>query len=139
MEGSSRKRSGPGTSVNKNLTFVLCIISAAFLGVSAKAAVAEPHPEDCGWLVPSGNQLVAQPDPNLKPLDRKPLAPPPAQAKAAYCIRKTIITDVGDERFIELGLPLVIRSGDREGVLEDPPKVTFSYHRVGDRYFPGKG
>jgi hypothetical protein len=45
---------------------------------------------------------------------------------------------VGDERVVKLGLPLVIRSGDREGVLEADPTVLFNYHKVGDKYLPGK-
>jgi hypothetical protein len=39
---------------------------------------------------------------------------------------------------IKLGLPLVIRSGGSEGVLEYPPTVMFDYHLVGDKYLPGR-
>jgi hypothetical protein len=49
-----------------------------------------------------------------------------------------MMTYVGDERVLKLGLPLVIRSGDHEGVLEAPPAVLFNYHRVGEQYLPGK-
>jgi hypothetical protein len=45
---------------------------------------------------------------------------------------------VGDERVVKLGMPLVIRSGGREGVLEATPNVLFNYHPVGERYLPGK-
>lgn len=45
---------------------------------------------------------------------------------------------VGDERLLKLGLPLVIRSHGREGVLELNPTVLFNYHRVGDQYQTGK-
>lgn len=49
-----------------------------------------------------------------------------------------MMTYVGDERVVKLGLPLVIRSGDREGVLEAAPTVLFNYHKVGDKYLPGR-
>jgi hypothetical protein len=45
---------------------------------------------------------------------------------------------VGDERVLKLGLPLAVRSGGREGVLEVNPTVLFNYHRVGEQYLPGK-
>jgi hypothetical protein len=45
---------------------------------------------------------------------------------------------VGDERVIKLGLPLVIRSGGHEGVLELNLTVLFNWHRVGEQYLPGK-
>ena len=79
-----------------------------------------------------------QPDALLKPSDPAPLSQPPPQAKAAYCERDTMMTYVGDERVLKLGLPLVIRSGDREGVLEATPTVLFNYHPVGEQYLPGK-
>ncbi len=44
---------------------------------------------------------------------------------------------VGDERVVKLGLPLVIRSGGREGVLE-LDTAPFNYHLVGGHYEPGK-
>jgi hypothetical protein len=94
--------------------------------------------EDCGWLVPSGNSLVDQPDALLKPSGPAPLAKAPPLAKAAYCERDTMMSYVGDERVIKLGLPLAIRSGGREGVLELDPSVLFNYHRVGEQYLPGK-
>ena len=49
-----------------------------------------------------------------------------------------MMTYVGDERVLKLGLPLVIRSGDREGVLEATPTVLFNYHPVAEQYLPGK-
>jgi hypothetical protein len=106
-------------------------------GVSALAAP-QAKIEDCGWLVPSGNVLVDQPDALLKPSDPAPLAKAPPLAKAAYCDRDTMMSYVGDERVIKLGLPLAIRSGGREGVLELDPTVLFNYHRVGEQYLPGK-
>lgn len=45
---------------------------------------------------------------------------------------------VGDERVLKLRLPVVIRSGGREGVLEATPTVLFNYHLVGEQYLPGK-
>jgi hypothetical protein len=118
-------------------------ILACLLGtvlVLGKSAYAAPQAkvEDCGWLVPNGNALVPQPDALLKPSDPAPLSAPPLQAKAAYCVRDTMMTYVGDERILKLGLPLVIRSGGREGVLEVDPTVLFKYHRVGEQYLPGK-
>lgn len=105
-----------------------------------RAATASPQAkiEDCGWLIQDGDILVPKPDVSLKPSDPAPLPPAPVQAKGAYCTRDTMMTYVGDERVLKLGLPLVIRSGDREGVLEVNPTVLFNYHRVGDRYLPGK-
>ena len=103
-------------------------------------ALAEPQAklEECGWLVLDGDTLVPQPDKGLQPSDPKPLAMPPESARAAYCMRDTMMTYVGDERVIKLGLPLVIRSGDKEGVLEANPTALFNYHKVGDKYLPGK-
>jgi hypothetical protein len=118
--------------------FIVCFLASALvLGKSASAAP-QAKVEDCGWLVPNGNALVSQPDALLKPSDPAPLSAPPPQAKAAYCERDTLMTYVGDERVIKLGLPLVIRSGGREGVLEATPTVLFNYHRVGEQYLPGK-
>ncbi|HEY2684106.1 MAG TPA: hypothetical protein VGI93_11390 [Steroidobacteraceae bacterium] len=74
----------------------------------------------------------------LKPSDPAPLAKPRSTAKAAYCERDTMMSYVGDERLLKLGLPLVIRSHGREGVLELNPTVLFNYHRVGDQYQTGK-
>ena len=113
------------------ITLVLAIARAAFATPQAKV-------ENCGWLVAKEGTLVAQPDSLLKPSDPAPLPKPPPQARAAYCERDTMMTYLGDERVIKLGLPLVIRSGDREGVLEDDPTVLFNYHRVGEQYLPGK-
>jgi hypothetical protein len=61
-----------------------------------------------------------------------------ASAPTSYCERDTMMTYVGGERVLKLGLPLVIRSGGREGVLEATPTVLFNYHRVGEQYLPGK-
>jgi len=94
--------------------------------------------ENCGWLVAKEDVLVPQPDSSLKPSDPAPLSKPPSQAKAAYCDRDTLMTYVGDERVVKLGLPLVIRSGGREGALEATPTVLFNFHRVGDQYLLGK-
>jgi hypothetical protein len=97
-----------------------------------------PNSGNCGWLVISGEALVLQPDETLKPLNPAPIPTPPKTARGAYCVRETFITKVGDERLLQLGLPLVIRSGDTEGVLEANPTVLFNYHKDGDRYLPGK-
>jgi hypothetical protein len=90
-------------------------------------------------LVVSGDNLVLQADRQLAPLNPAPLPSPPKTARAAYCIRDSLITDVGDERLVKLGLPLVIRSGDKEGVLEANPTALFNYHKAGDHYAPGRG
>lgn len=95
--------------------------------------------ENCGWLVAKKDVLVPQPDSSLKPSDPAPLSKPPPQAKAAYCERDTMMSYVGDQRVLQLGLPLVIRSSGREGVLEVNPTVLFNFHRVGKQYLPGKG
>ena len=115
-------------------------LAAALLLSIASPALAEPQAksEQCGWLVLQGDTLVAQPDSALQPSDPKSLARPPELARAAYCVRDTMMTYVGDERVLKLGLPLVIRSGDKEGVLEASPTVLFNYHKVGDKYLPGK-
>jgi hypothetical protein len=85
--------------------FACFLASALFLGKSALAAP-QAKVEDCGWLIRNGNALVSQPDALLKPSDPAPLSEPPPQAKAAYCERDTMMTYVGDERVIKLGLPL---------------------------------
>jgi hypothetical protein len=115
------------------------LLAAAF-ALFAGSCLAEPQAksEQCGWLVLQGDALTEQPDSGLQPSDPKPLARPPRLARAAYCARDTMMTYVGDERVVKLGLPLVIRSGDREGVLEASPTVLFNYHKVGDKYLPGK-
>ena len=118
----------------KTAIAALALISAATPTLAAPQAKSEV----CGWLVLQGDELVPQPDQMLQPSDPKPLPVPPDQAKAAYCARDTMMSYVGDERVVKLGLPLVIRSGDREGVLEADPTVLFNYHKVGDRYLPGK-
>jgi hypothetical protein len=104
----------------------------------ASSGPGRPGDGNCGWLIESGDGLVEQADPSLDPLNPKPLAAPPAGTKAAYCIRGTLMTDKGDERLVQLGLPLIIRSGSREGVLELAPSVLFPYRRVGERYLPDK-
>ena len=123
--------------MTSNQDFACLLVSALII---AKAALAAPQAkvENCGWLVASGNALVPQPDALLKPSDPAPLSTPPHQAKAAYCERDTMMSYVGDERVIKLGLPLVIRSGGHEGVLELNPSVLFNWHRVGEQYLPGK-
>ena len=111
---------------------VLQLVHAAVRSPTAHAKV-----ENCGWLITNGNVLEADPDVSLKPSDAAPLPTPPPEAKAAYCDRDSLLTYVGDERMLKLGLPLIVRSGGREGVLEVNSSA-FSYHRVGDRYLPGK-
>jgi len=111
---------------------------AVLTSLATHALAPQPRMEHCGWLVSQGNELKPQPDQALHPSDPKTLATPPAQAKAAYCIRDTLLSYVGDERVLKLGLPLVIRSGDKEGVLEANPTVLFNYHKVGDKYLPGR-
>ena len=115
------------------------VLALALMCVSAPVMAApQAKMENCGWLVQQGDGLIEQPDRALQPSDPKQLAVPPEQAKAAYCARDTMMSYVGDERVIKLGLPLVIRSGEREGALEADPTVLFNYHKVGDRYLPGK-
>ena len=115
------------------------VLALALMCVSASVVAApQAKMENCGWLVQQGDELIEQPDQAFQPSDPKQLAVPPAQAKAAYCARDTMMSYVGDERVIKLGLPLVIRSGKNEGVLEANPTVLFNYHKVGDRYLPGK-
>jgi hypothetical protein len=116
------------------------ILAVFLFAVLASAASAAPQAkvEDCGWLVAQGDGLVAQPEPSLKPSDPAPLPKPPSGARAAYCERDTINTYLGDERLLALGLPLVIRSGGREGVLEVGPSALFNYHLVGKQYLPGR-
>lgn len=110
------------------------------VGSATDPVIAAPQAkvEECGWLVQAEDGLFAQADETLKPSDPAPLPKPPPGARAAYCDRDTLMTYVGDERLLKLGLPLLIRSGDREGALELDPTVLFNYHRVGDRYLPGK-
>ncbi len=114
---------------------LLLAVSTIFLNPATAATKAKV--ENCGWLVPNGSALEPRPDPALKPSDPAPLPAPPPGAMAAYCNRDTIMSYLGDERLIKLGLPFLIRSGDREGVLEFPPSVTFDYHREGEKYLPG--
>jgi len=118
----------------------LCAYFVAAAMVFGKAASAAPQAkkEDCGWLVSDGIALAPKPDAMLKPSDPAPLSEPPPEAKAAYCERDTMMSYVGDERVLKLGLPLAVRSGGREGVLEVDPSVLFNYHRVGEQYLPGK-
>jgi hypothetical protein len=105
-------------------------------------AVAMPQAkvENCGWLIPKGDELVAQPDASLKPSAPVPLSKPPPEAKAAYCDRDTPMRYPGDNRMIKIGLPLIMRSGGTESVLEyspSAPPAFFKYHREGNRYLPG--
>jgi hypothetical protein len=44
----------------------------------------------------------------------------------------------GDTRLIQMRLPLVVRARGTEGILELMPEVPFNYHKVGDRYLPGR-
>src|SRR5690242_9479804 len=113
------------------ISFFLCLTVPAL-------AVPQAKIENCGWLLFQADGLVEQADPALQPSDPKPLPTPPPQAKAAYCVRDSMMSYVGDERVVKLGLPLVIRSGDREGVLEANPTVLFNFHKVGNRYIPGR-
>jgi hypothetical protein len=106
--------------------------------IAPALAAPQAKMEHCGWLVLRGAELIPQPDQSLLPSDPKALAIPPAQAKAAYCVRDTMLSYVGDERMLKLGLPLIIRSGDKEGVLEANPTVLFNYHKVGDKYLSGR-
>jgi hypothetical protein len=117
----------------------LMLAATSLVFVGEACATPQAKVENCGWLVGKKDMLVPKPDPLLKPSDSASLPKPPRHAKAAYCDRDTIMSYVGDERVIKLGLPLVIRSGDREGVLEANPTVLFNYHRVGEHYLPGKG
>lgn len=113
------------------------LAAAAGFAVSAHAASLKPTHETCGWAV-GDTELVLQPDPALSPLAKALPAAAPPNAKAAYCIRDSIVTQVGDEQVLKrYGLPLLIREGDREAVLEYDPSILFDYHREGDRYLPG--
>src|ERR1700721_1712215 len=102
------------------------------------ATVTATRIEDCGWLIENGDTLTFQPDPALKPRDTGPLPSPPAHTKAAYCDREAVTTGDGDERITLLGLPFVIRQGDRIGVLEYPPKIVFNYHWADGKFLPGR-
>lgn len=101
--------------------------------VAASQAKAETAPqakvENCGWLIAKRNGLVDQPDVSLKPSGAAPLSQPPTDAKAAYCERDTLLSYVGDERMSERGLPLIVRSGSNEGLLEyfpgSPPVLKY--------------
>jgi hypothetical protein len=119
------------------MNWALVSVVLALLTATALAAP-QAKIEHCGWLVSQSNELKPQPDPTLQPSDPKTLATPPTQAKAAYCERDTLLSYVGDERILKLGLPLIIRSSDKEGVLEANPTVLFNYHKVGDKYLPGR-
>ena len=115
-----------------------CILASGLVFGGSVLAAPQAKVEDCGWLVADGNVLKPQPDALLKPSDPAPLSKPPPGAKAAYCERDTMMSYVGDERVIKLGLPLVVRSGGHEGALELNPAVLFNYHRAGETYLPGK-
>jgi hypothetical protein len=106
-------------------------IACGMVLVLGNNAVAAPQAkvENCGWLIAKGDGLVDQPDASLKPSDPAPLSGPPPDAKAAYCERDTLFSYVGDERMSKRGLPLIIRSGSNEGVLEyfpgSPPVLKY--------------
>ncbi len=119
----------------------ICIALLALCApVLPAAAQDRPVIEDCGWLIEGDGMLSPQHDAALHPSEAKPLPPAPQGAKAAYCIRDRFTSNENDRRLLALGLPLVIRSGEREGVLEDAPRVTFEYHldANSENYFPGK-
>ena len=118
----------------------IAAMAGALTIVGSNVAVATPQAkvENCGWPIASGPNLMALADASLKPSDPAPLPQPPAGAKAAYCDRDTLMIYHGDERVLKLGLPLVIRSDGREGVLELAPTIIFTYHPVGQEYLPGK-
>jgi hypothetical protein len=137
VAGTREKRNGAVYRMKLDQLFAFFLALTLLLGKSALTAP-QAKAENCGWLVQDGNALTLQPDALLKPSDPSPLPAPPRQAKAAYCERDTMMTYVGDERVLKLGLPLVIRSGGREGVLEVDPTLLFNYHRVGEQYLPGK-
>lgn len=118
----------------RKIPIIIVVLSLSAPALSAPQA----KTEICGWLVLQDNELIELADQELQPRDPKPLPIPPAQATAAYCERDTMMSYVGDERVVKLGLPLVIRSGGREGVLEADPTVLFNYHKVGEKYLPGK-
>ncbi len=116
------------------------LLCAAFF---VSPAVAQPSAgsapfDNCGWLVLRGDTLVDLPDAKLKPRNPEPLATPPADAKAAYCAREKFTMEEGDTRLIQMRLPLVVRARGTEGILELMPEVPFNYHKVGDRYLPGR-
>jgi hypothetical protein len=115
----------------------LAVAAVLVVGQNAFAAP-QAKVENCGWLIQENESLEPLPDASLKPSDPTPLPTPPAAARAAYCDRDTLMTYVGDERLLKLGLPLVVRSDGREGVLELAPTVLFEYHREGKHYLPGK-
>jgi hypothetical protein len=116
----------------------MLVVFAIFALDASAFAASQAKLENCGWLILMKDRLAARPDALPKPSDPAPLPAPPAGAKAAYCERDSIMTYVGDERLLKLGLPLVVLSGGREGVLELDPSVRFEYHRVGEEYLPGK-
>jgi len=113
---------------------------AAILVLQTADTPPQPAPaeERCGWLVATDDGLRDQPDPMLKPGDPAPLPAPPGGTKAAYCERESISTRAGDQRLLQGGLPLVIRAGGHEGVMELPPTAVFDYHRDGEQYAPGR-
>ena len=113
----------------------ILIAAAALIDASSRLGATTVE-EDCGWLVDVGGELHQQADPSLKPSNPAPLAKAPQMAKAAYCIREGMVIEAGDERLLAMGLPLVIRSGAREGVFEVWPRVQFNYHRSGDPRSP---
>jgi len=114
---------------------VAAVLSAFLIGASDAAAA--QRVENCGWLLESAGTLTEQPDALLKPRDPGQTPTPPPHTVAAYCDREGIVSDDGDVRITEMNLPLVIRQGDRVGVIEYPPKVVFKYHWADGKFLPG--
>jgi len=86
-------------AMHRVLTGAIIVLTLpACLALGSAVAATQVKIENCGWLVPKGDGLIAQPDASLKPSDPAPLPAPPHDARAAYCERDTIMTYVGDER-----------------------------------------
>lgn len=119
------------------VVLVIAAVSLRLVGEVEAAQTLPPRIENCGWLIENGSTLTSQSDLALKPRDPGSIPSPPPHTKAVYCDREAITTDDGDERITEMGLPLVIRQGDRVGVIEYPPKVVFNYHWADGKFLPG--
>ena len=77
--------------------------------LASPSLAASPTKESCGWQVEIDGRLVERPDPRLRLLDGKaPIPTPPEGAKAAYCIRDTIMPGEHDYKTLMMGLPLYI-------------------------------